>query len=173
MLVLALTELGPPEIVEAQLAFHLAAGVDMVLAPDVPGSDPLTRENEAVRVVRDASRGWDEAAAELGAAWIVEAGAAEFWWPSGGSLADLVRLLPSEVDAIQAIERRFAPSPNGDVPLLECATRRCGPMMKVPGSGRRRPDRCRGRGAARQCTRQGLRIQGACRRERSGPARRC
>jgi hypothetical protein len=134
VLVLALTELGPPEMVEAQLAFHLAAGVDIVLVPDVPGSDLLTRENGAVRAVRDSSSGWDSAAGDLGAAWIAEARAAEFWWPSGGSLADLVRLLPPDVDAIQAIERRFAPSPNGDGPLLERATMRLAPGAPAVGT---------------------------------------
>ena len=142
MLVLALTELGPPEIVEAQLAFHLAAGVDLVLVPGVPGSEPFTRENGAVRVVRDTSRGWDEVAAEFGAAWIIEAGAAEFWWPNGGSLADLVRLLPPDVAAIQAIERRFAPAANGDGLLLERTTMRLAPgapALDTPLPAGRRP----------------------------------
>ena len=110
MLVLALTELGTGKMVQAQLAFHLAAGVDLVLVPDVPAGRELARAQEVVRTVPVHDGGWDEAATRNGGSWLVEAGSGEFWWPRGGSLADLVRAIPGDVDAIQGIERRLARS---------------------------------------------------------------
>jgi hypothetical protein len=130
VLAIALTEHGAPEVVEAQLAFHRAAGVDLVLVPDGhPG-------NGAVHATAVPVEGadWDAAAAAHGATWIFEAGAGEFWWPRGGSLADLVHALPASVDAIAGLERRFAPPPPGRGSLFERATLRLAPHVPATAS---------------------------------------
>ncbi len=106
MLVLALTEPGVPETVESQVAFHLAAGVDLVLLPDESTrSLPLHDAARSVPVRSD----WEEVAAAHGASWLVEARAGEFWLPRGGSLAEVLAVVPSDVGAVQALDRRPAP----------------------------------------------------------------
>lgn len=64
---------------EDQRAFHLAAGVDAFVEPgDVAHAD-----------------------------WVLPAQASEFWWPRGGSLADVLSAIPAEYDVVQALVRPF------------------------------------------------------------------
>lgn len=67
-------------MLEAQRAFHLAAGVDAVVT------------------------GLDDPAAS-GADWILPARAGEFWWPHGGTLSDVLSAIPDEYGVVQALVR--------------------------------------------------------------------
>jgi hypothetical protein len=70
---------------EAQRAFHLAAGVDEIVQP---GS-----------------------AAE---GWVIEAARDELWWPRGGTIAEVLAGVPDEYDAVHAILRPFVPVDGAD-----------------------------------------------------------
>ena len=103
---LALTLLAKNEadIVDANVAYHLAAGVDFVVATDNGSSDGTTRIFEryeqrgvlaphpraeqrlSTRPLGDARMA--RRAAELGADWVMNADADEFWWPRAGDLKE-------------------------------------------------------------------------------------
>lgn len=113
------------DIVRDQIAFHLAAGVDFVIATDHRSSDGTTeilesferdgrlrllREDaEAVRQSEWVTRMARLAATEHGADWVINSDADEFWWPRGGSLPELLGAVPRELGAVRAVVRPFAP----------------------------------------------------------------
>ena len=103
----------PTDTLEAQLRFHLAAGVDAVLV-----ADPEVVPDRSGRRARTSVSG-SLAAAAAGADWIVPAGPGEFWWPRGGSLDAILGKIPREYDVVQALVRRFLRVENGDDVLAE------------------------------------------------------
>lgn len=140
MVVFVLTVPGRPQVLRAQVAFHLAAGADLVLVP-AASSDELTdsdRGSSDGRVAVFGAGGWEETAGAHGATWVIEAEPGEFWWPRGGSLADVLRRVPEAVDAVQGLERRLVIGP-GDGSLLERATLRLVPP--APAVDAELPDR--------------------------------
>ena len=105
-LVMTLLARNEADIVDAQLAFHLNAGVDFVVATD-NGSDDGTLEileryerSGHLHLLREAgddmrqgewvSRMARLAATELEADWVINSDADEFWWPRGGTLKDVL-----------------------------------------------------------------------------------
>jgi hypothetical protein len=97
---------GEPEIVEANLAFHLNAGVDVVVAPEA-----LAPYEEYVHVPpQDADP--TGVAAELAADWVFSAAANEFWWPRGGSLKEVLASVPERYGEVRALVREFVPTPD-------------------------------------------------------------
>jgi hypothetical protein len=127
------------DIVEAQLAFHLAAGVDVVIATDHRSSDGTTEILEryardgSVHLVReDAERirqsDWVTrmarlAATEHGADWVLNSDADEFWWPRAGTLKDVLGAVPPPYGVVRAVSRIFVPRP-GRTPWAERMTAR-------------------------------------------------
>jgi glycosyltransferase involved in cell wall biosynthesis len=125
------------DIVDAQLAFHLNAGVDYVVAID-NGSDDGTTEIlqsyardghlHLTRDERDYEQGkWvsgmaRRAATEFGADWVINSDADEFWWPRGGSLKDVFAAVPRRYGVVRGMWRHFAPRPFGDELFAERMT---------------------------------------------------
>jgi hypothetical protein len=116
------------DVVDAQLAFHLAAGAGNVLiAQSGVGSPPAGLEryqgDARVHLVSHPADGEAEqrtsmarrAATELGAAWVVHARPGEFWWPRSTSVADALAAVPPRYTIVQGLVRRFLPS-SGDRP---------------------------------------------------------
>ncbi|MER3488188.1 MAG: hypothetical protein C4307_05465 [Chloroflexota bacterium] len=115
------------DIVESQLAFHLAAGVDFVIATDHRSQDGTTDilrryEGEGVlRLIRREEEGFRQAewvtemarlaAAEYGADWVIHADADEFWWPRGGNLKEVLAAIPPRFGLVFGLWRHFAPRP--------------------------------------------------------------
>jgi hypothetical protein len=113
------------DIVRDQVAFHLAAGVDFVIATDHRSSDgtseildEFARAGRAVVLREEAAevrqREWVTrmarlAATEHGADWVINSDADEFWWPRGGTLKDVLAAAPPGVGAVRAVVRPFAP----------------------------------------------------------------
>jgi glycosyltransferase involved in cell wall biosynthesis len=142
-IVMTLLARNEADIIDAHLAFHLAAGVDFVLAID-NGSDDgttdvlesyaraghldLTRDDGELHQSEWVTRLARRAAAELEADWVVNSDADEFWWPRGGSLKEVLGAVPSRFGSVRGMWRHFAPRPDGDESFAERMTIRvCNP----------------------------------------------
>lgn len=116
------------DVIDAQLAFHLNAGVDLVLATDHLSSDGTTEILEGyardgyVRLFRESER-WNRqgrwttrmarlAATEHGVDWVLLSDGDEFWWPRGGSLKDVLGAIPPDLGVLHAPSRTFVPRPD-------------------------------------------------------------
>lgn len=126
---LAMTLLARDEadVVDAQIAFHLHVGVDVVVATDNLSEDGTREVLE--RYVRDGvlhlicedgddlrqsewvTRMARFAATELGADWIINADADEFWWPRASSLKDILAAIPARFGVVRGAWRNFVPRP--------------------------------------------------------------
>jgi hypothetical protein len=130
------------DIVDAQIAYHLAAGVDFVLATDHESRDGTTEILEEyerrgrLRLLR-ATGGVDEgrwrtrmarlAATEHGADWVINTDADEFWLPRAGRLADAFGAVPDAFGVAFAVSRHFVPVPDGPEHFSERMTVRVSP----------------------------------------------
>jgi hypothetical protein len=124
-LVMTLTAPGEPTLADAHLSFHLHAGVDQVLVADtaLAASTRALLESYArdgcVRLV-DVDAGLAGrtqlarlAAREHGADWVIDSTGAEFWWPRGESLKDVLVAIPPRYGIVQALVRDFLERPDG------------------------------------------------------------
>jgi hypothetical protein len=135
MSVLALTLVVRDEadILGANLDYHLAQGVDIILVIDHGSSDgtsEILRDYEQtgrLRSFRDEARPHDQAsrvnrlvavAAEDHAAdWIIHGDADEFWIPAVGSLRDVFAAIPERYGYIQVARHNFLPSDENGHPF--------------------------------------------------------
>ena len=116
------------DVVDAQVAYHLHAGVDFVVATDNNSTDGTTeileRYARAGRLLLLREPGEDMrqgewvtrmarlAASELGADWVVNSDADEFWWPRGGSIKDVLAAVPPRYGIVRGCWRHFLPRPD-------------------------------------------------------------
>ncbi len=143
-LVMTLLARDEADVVDAQIAFHLHAGVDFVVATDNRSEDGTTeileRYQQAGRLHLLRESGDDMrqdewvtrmarlAATDFGADWVLNADADEFWWPRGGSLKDVLALVPSRYGLVRGCWRHFLPRANGEENFAERMTvRLCTP----------------------------------------------
>jgi glycosyl transferase family 2 len=126
------------DIIDAQVAFHLNAGVDFVIATDNNSRDGTTEVLEGyeragvLRLIKEPAEGLRQgewvtrmarmAARELGADWVINSDADEFWWPRGGTLKDVLGAVPPQYGFVQAFWRSFVPRPDDDRPFAERMT---------------------------------------------------
>ena len=128
------------DIIGEHLTFHLNAGVDLVLVTDhrsVDGTsdvlDAYARDG-SVRVFREEGARAHQsvwmtrmarlAATEHGADWVLNSDADEFWWPRGGTLKDVLALVPTRYGIFHAISRYFVPRPDDGRPFAVRMTAR-------------------------------------------------
>ncbi len=114
------------DIVDDQLAHHLNAGVDFVIASDHQSSDGTTEILE--RYVRDGylkrlvvqgemrdgpwrTRMARLAATDYGADWVINTDADEFWMPRRGALKEVLASIPTTHGVVFALSRHFVPRP--------------------------------------------------------------
>ena len=99
------------DVVDAQIAFHLHAGVDFVIATDNASTDGTTEIFERyeragrLRLLREPGDDMRQAewvtrmarlaATEHDADWVIHSDADEFWWPRGGTLEDVLATVPA------------------------------------------------------------------------------
>ncbi len=127
-LVMTLLVRNEADIVEANLDYHLAQGVDFVIVTDHGSSDgtaellrPYERagvaevlredgeeHHQGVRVTRMARL----ALSRHGADWVIHNDADEFWWPLSGSLRDVFASIPADYGQIEVQRRNFLPRPD-------------------------------------------------------------
>jgi hypothetical protein len=145
-LVMTLLVRDEEDVVAAQLAHHLDAGVDFVVATDNRSSDGTTEVLERyasegrLHLIREpgddlrqtewVTRMARLAATDFGADWVVNTDADEFWWPEGESLRDVLSAVPSDFGVVRAAWRNFVPRPDGDPFFAERMTvRYCAPSF--------------------------------------------
>ena len=128
-LVLTLLVRDEADIVDAQIAYHLSAGVDLVVATDNRSADSTTEILEryasegVLHLVRESGDDLRQsewvthmaqlAALEHGADWVLNTDADEFWWPRGGSLRDVLASVPAHYGVVRGAWRNFVPRPDG------------------------------------------------------------
>lgn len=134
------------DIVDAQIAYHLHAGVDLVVATDNRSEDATTEILEryaregVLHLIRE--RGDDLrqsewvtrmarlAATDFGADWVLNTDADEFWLARGGSLKELLDTVPARFGAVRGAWRNFVPRPDDDRFFAERMTARlCAPSF--------------------------------------------
>jgi hypothetical protein len=128
------------DVIDAQVAFHLNAGADFVIATDNNSQDGTTEilrryEREGVlHLIHEPAEGLRQgewvtrmarlAATEFGADWVINTDADEFWWPRGDSLKDVLGAVPSRYGVVEAFWRTFVPRPDDDRSFAERMTAR-------------------------------------------------
>jgi hypothetical protein len=145
-LVMTLLVRDEADIVDAQIAFHLDAGVDFVVATDNRSEDATTEilERHAreghLHLIREpgddlrqtewVTRMAQLAATDFGADWVLNTDADEFWWPRGGDFRALFSTIPERFGAIRGAWRNFVPRPDDDRFFAERMTARlCTPSF--------------------------------------------
>src|SRR5947207_14890834 len=114
------------DIVDEHIGFHLAVGVDLVIAADNGSTDGTTEILEKyagnghlhrislpdpfsqIDVVTQLAR---LAAIRFGADWVINSDADEFWWPRTGTLEELLSAVPPRFGSVRGMWRNFVPRP--------------------------------------------------------------
>jgi hypothetical protein len=116
------------DVIDAQVAYHLNAGIDFVIATDNNSRDGTTEilesyaSNGCLKLIREPAEGLRQgewvtrmarmAATDFGADWVINADADEFWWPRGGSLKDVLAEVPARYGIVHSFWRCFVPRPD-------------------------------------------------------------
>jgi hypothetical protein len=126
-LVMTLLVRDEADIIDAQVAFHLNAGVDFVIATD-NGSRDGTREvlegyaragylhliaegGDNMQQVEWVTRMARLAATEFAADWVINSDADEFWCSRGAPLKTVLAAVPERYSTVRALMRNFVPRP--------------------------------------------------------------
>ena len=96
------------DMLDAQIAFHLNAGVDFVVAAGEAGG----REAKEILSLYEgegylAREPITNRSGPGEADWLIESGAGEFWWPRGGSLKEVLASVPERYGDVKALVRDF------------------------------------------------------------------
>ena len=147
--VLTLLARDEADIVESQVRYHLAGGVDFVIATDhrsVDGTAEILQQLERegrlryIRVDTDHVNQAEEvtrmarlAATEHDADWVVPSDADEFWWPRRGSFHEVLGSIPAQVGVVRGFIRTFVPRPADARPFYERLTISARPIEHQAG----------------------------------------
>ncbi len=133
------------DLVETWLRYHLARGVELVIATDhrsVDGTTDVLREYERdgrVVLLREDGDVFRQAewmtrmsrlAVSHGADWVIPSDADELWWPRRGSFAEILGSVPSRFGVVRGLMRHFVLRP-GDAPFFERLTVRARPTTDL------------------------------------------
>lgn len=126
-LVMTLVVRDEADIVDAQITFHLNAGVDFVVAIDHQSQDGTTEILEAYardgylrRIAESGAMREEEwrtrlarlAAVEHGADWVINTDADQFFWPRDGDLRGVLAAVPARYGVLESFDRVFVPRPD-------------------------------------------------------------
>jgi len=145
-LVMTLLARDEADVVDAQIAFHLHAGVDFVVATDNRSEDATTEILEryaregVLHLIRESgddlrqsewvTRMAQLAATDFGADWVLNTDADEFWLARGGTLKELLAAVPPRFGAVRGAWRNFVPRPDDTRLFAERMTARlCTPRF--------------------------------------------
>ena len=127
------------DVVDAQIAYHLNAGADFVIATDHESRDGTTeileeyerkgylhliRECGEVLETKWRTRMARLAATEHGADWVINTDADEFWVPRRGTLKEALAAIPEQVGVVWALTCHFVPRPDDGASFSERMTAR-------------------------------------------------
>ena len=145
-LVMTLLARDEIDVIDSWLAFHLNAGVDLVIATDNRSEDGTTEVLEKyarsgdVHLIREPGEDLRQnewvtrmarlAATEYGADWVINSDADEFWWPRGASLSEVLAAVPPRYGTVGAFLRVFCPRP-GDEHFAERMTVRFSALAPI------------------------------------------
>jgi glycosyl transferase family 2 len=134
------------DIIERQIDFHRAAGVDFFIVTDHESRDGtseiLQRYAEEgilyrIPVVSPAKRQaeWVTrmarlAATDFAADWVINSDADEFWWPWGGNLKEVLERIPERYGILQTFVRAFLPR-TGEGDFADRMTVRFAPVAPI------------------------------------------
>ncbi len=134
-MVLTLLVRDEADIVDEQVAFHLDAGVDFVIATDNRSQDGTTEILEryqregSLHLIRESGEDLRQsewvtrmarvAATEFGADWVLNTDADEFWWPQGAGLGEVLSAVPARYGVVRAAWRNFVPRPDDGSSFFE------------------------------------------------------
>jgi hypothetical protein len=148
-LVMTLLVRNEVDVIEANLEYHLAQGVDFVIVTDHgsdDGTSDILREYErmgVVKVIRDEEEGFHQSnrvtcMAEIarlghGADWVINNDADEFWWPLVGNLRDVFSSVPPQFGQIKVKRRNFRPTPASEGPFYSRLVHREASSLNLSG----------------------------------------
>jgi hypothetical protein len=118
------------DVVDAHIAFHLRAGVDLVVATD-NGSLDGTRDvlesyarDGLVQLIDEAGENMQQgewvtrmarmAATDFGADWVINSDGDEFWCSHGAPIKQVLASVPKRFDTVRALMRNFVPRPGSE-----------------------------------------------------------
>lgn len=126
-LVLTLLCRNEADIIRSTVDFHLAQGVDLIIATDngsIDETPQILREyakHSQLRLLHQAEHTHDQALwvthmarlaiEEHGADWLIHCDADEFWWPTDGNLKEHFERLPQNTKALEVSRSNFLPPP--------------------------------------------------------------
>lgn len=128
------------DVMEANLRFHAAQGVDFFVATDNGSTDGtlevLERYRDAGRLhlIQEPADDYHElqaewitrmarlAATDFGADWVINDDADEFWWPVSGTVSSSLNAIPPPWDALAAPRPEFVARPDGPGTFAERLT---------------------------------------------------
>ena len=135
-LILTLLCRNEADIIQAVVEYHLARGVDFIIATDNGSTDGTAEilssyaSTGCLHLLHESSHTHDQAAwvsrmAELalqqyGADWLIHCDADEFWWPQSASLKDDLAAVGEGITALEVQRFNFLPPPletTPDVPF--------------------------------------------------------
>jgi hypothetical protein len=140
------------DIVDAQIAFHLNAGVDFVIATDHRSTDGTREILESyaragcLHLISEVGEDFHQAewvtrmarlaATDFGADWVINTDADEFWWPREAPLKAILAEVPRRFGTVRGLLRNFVPTSgeDGGGPFFERLTVRVAPRELVPTS---------------------------------------
>jgi hypothetical protein len=127
------------DVIDAQISYHLNAGVDFVIVTDHDSRDGTSdvlesyaRDGHLLRIVRSGKMhesAWRShmariAATDHGADWIINTDADEFWMAREGRLKDVLAAVPVRLGVVWALTRHFVPRPEREPQFFERMTAR-------------------------------------------------
>ena len=142
-LVMSLVVRDDADILDAQIAYHLNAGVDFVIATDHESRDGSAEILESYATAGYVHRvtehgdaldaGWRTEMARIAvhrfeADWLLDAEPDEFWWPRGETLKDVLVAMPPRYGVVQGLVRVFLPRADDARPFAERMTVRGAPF---------------------------------------------
>ncbi len=149
------------DIIEDNLRYHRAQGVDFFVVADTGSTDGtvealepyeragLVRLERIGRGIHDMKEGGEaeitRIAGEMGADWVIHDDADEFWWPLTGDLKEALAAIPDRYGHIVAPRTEFVARP-GEGPFAERLTIREARFLRPPKSAHRAHPRIAMRG---------------------------